>query len=84
MQDSGRGLPEDSLTDIFERFYRPDPSRARQTGGAGLGLAIVKQIVEAHDGRVWAENGSAGGAVFSIFLPWKRQMNEAGYASTIG
>ena len=69
VQDSGPGLPPDSLADVFERFYRLDPSRARQTGGAGLGLAIVKQIVEAHDGRVWAENGAAGGAVFNVLLP---------------
>lgn len=78
VQDSGPGLPEDALTDIFERFYRPDPSRTRQTGGAGLGLAIVKQIVEAHHGRVWAENGAKGGAVFSVLLPSKLQHGKPG------
>lgn len=69
VQDSGEGLPPDALDDIFERFYRVDPSRARGTGSAGLGLAIVKQIVQAHDGRVWAENAPTEGALFTISLP---------------
>jgi two-component system sensor histidine kinase BaeS len=69
VEDSGEGLPHDALEDVFERFYRVDPSRARRTGGAGLGLAIVKQIVQAHHGRVWAENTPVQGALFTISLP---------------
>lgn len=67
--DSGSGIPEEHLPNIFERFYRGDPSRNRSTGGAGLGLAIVKQFVEAHGGTVRAENVPGGGARFTVGLP---------------
>src|SRR5690606_14992248 len=70
VRDSGSGIPEEDLPHIFERFYRAD--KARQSDGAsGLGLAIARSLVEAHDGRLTAENaaGSAGGAVFTIALP---------------
>jgi signal transduction histidine kinase len=69
VQDSGPGIAVDHLPHIFDRFYRADPSRARATGGAGLGLAIVKQLVEAHGGRVWAENAPGAGARFTFSLP---------------
>jgi signal transduction histidine kinase len=69
VSDSGPGVAPEQLPFVFERFYRADPSRARATGGAGLGLAIVKQLVEAHGGRVWAENGSGTGSVFGFTLP---------------
>jgi signal transduction histidine kinase len=69
VQDSGEGLPPEALENVFERFYRVDPSRNRRTGGVGLGLAIVKQIVQAHDGRVWAENKPGGGTIFTVSLP---------------
>jgi two-component system sensor histidine kinase KdpD len=52
---------------VFERFYCADP--AREGVGAGLGLAIAKALVEAHGGRVWAENRPLGGACFKIVLP---------------
>ena len=54
VENSGSHLDEDQLTRIFDRFYRADPSRQRETGGTGLGLAIVKHLVEAQSGRVWA------------------------------
>jgi signal transduction histidine kinase len=69
VSDSGPGIAPEQLPFVFERFYRADPSRARATGGAGLGLAIVKQLVEAHGGRVWAENRSGTGSVFGFTLP---------------
>jgi signal transduction histidine kinase len=69
VSDSGPGVAPEQLPFVFERFYRADPSRARATGGAGLGLAIVKQLVEAHGGRVWAENRSGTGSVFGFTLP---------------
>jgi len=67
--DSGPGIPEEDLPYIFERFYRGDRSRARESGGSGLGLAIVRRLVEAHGGRVWAENKEGAGATFTIALP---------------
>lgn len=69
IQDSGPGIPSGDLPYIFERFYRADKSRTRTAGGTGLGLAIAKGFVEAHGGRIWAENTPAGGSVFRFSLP---------------
>jgi signal transduction histidine kinase len=69
VQDTGPGLDEADLPNVFERFYRADQSRSRDTGGSGLGLAIAKQWVLLHGGRIWAENGPNGGAQFSVSLP---------------
>lgn len=70
VQDSGEGIPTGDLDMIFERFYRGEKSRQRKAeeSGAGLGLAIAKGIVEAHGGRIWAENAEAG-AIFRFTLP---------------
>jgi signal transduction histidine kinase len=67
--DSGEGIPPEALDRVFERFYRTEPSRARQAGGSGLGLAIARQLVEAQGGILRAANRPEGGAVFSIELP---------------
>ena len=67
--DSGPGISAEDLAHLFQRFYRGDAARSRAVGGSGLGLAIAKQWVEAHGGRIWAENGKAGGAVFAFRLP---------------
>ena len=67
--DSGPGVPPEHLPHLFERFWRGDSSRSRRTGGSGLGLAIAQQIVEAHGGRIEAENGPAGGLRVSFSLP---------------
>ena len=68
VRDTGEGLEPDQLAAVFDRFYRADRSRSRETGGTGLGLAIVKAIVEAHGGRVrrtaTAENGAARSRLF--------------------
>ncbi|RLE36469.1 hypothetical protein DRJ24_00420 [Candidatus Acetothermia bacterium] len=68
--DTGPGIAEEDLPHLFERFYRGDPARNR-VGGSGLGLAIVKQWVEAHGGKIRAENREEGGARFTIRLPLK-------------
>jgi two-component system phosphate regulon sensor histidine kinase PhoR len=67
--DHGPGVPDDQVDRIFERFYQVDPSRSKQSG-TGLGLAICKHIVEAHDGRIWAEGiGGGAGGRFKFTLP---------------
>ncbi|MBI2835713.1 MAG: PAS domain-containing protein [Acidobacteria bacterium] len=66
--DEGAGIPEPHLTRIFERFYRVDRARSRETGGTGLGLFIVKHLVDRLGGRIWAQNHAGGGAVFTISL----------------
>jgi signal transduction histidine kinase len=70
VQDTGEGLEPEQLLAVFDRFYRADKSRNRESGGAGLGLAIVKAIVEAHGGRVEAHSDGKGrGSRFLVFLP---------------
>lgn len=69
VEDSGPGIPPDSLSRIFERFYQADASRARGTGTSGLGLSIVRALAEAHGGRAGAENRVEGGARLWIELP---------------
>jgi len=74
VEDDGPGIPEDKLTAIFDRFYSERPSGEKFGTHSGLGLSISKQIVEAHRGRIWAENrrdaeGAVCGARFSIRLP---------------
>ena len=67
--DQGIGIPEKDLERIFERFYRVDPARSRQTGGTGLGLSIVKHVITNHGGdiSVWSAEGE--GSTFTIRLP---------------
>jgi two-component system OmpR family sensor kinase len=69
VMDEGPGIRAEDLTNLFERFYRSQFSRARATGGAGLGLAIVKAIVTSHLGTIEAANRPEGGAVFTVRLP---------------
>jgi two-component system sensor histidine kinase SenX3 len=67
--DQGIGIPESDVDRIFERFYRVDPARSRQTGGTGLGLSIVKHVASKHGGevKVWSVQGI--GSTFSLRLP---------------
>jgi len=67
--DSGLGIEPEELPHVFNRFYRGDKSRQRETGGSGLGLAIAKSIVALHDGRIWVESEPGQGATFVIWLP---------------
>jgi signal transduction histidine kinase len=69
VKDTGSGIPPEHLPRIFERFYRADSGRSRDTGGTGLGLAIVRHLVEAHGGSVRAESEVGAGATIEIFLP---------------
>ena len=69
VEDNGPGFDLDDLPRLFEQFYRGEQARSRATGGAGLGLAIAKGIVEAHDGRIWAENLPDGGARVGFVIP---------------
>ena len=69
VSDEGPGIPEADLSRIFERFYRVDKARSRESGGTGLGLSIVKHLVEILGGDVRAENRPEGGAVFTVTLP---------------
>jgi signal transduction histidine kinase len=70
--DTGIGLPEDELEQIFDKFYRVNNKLAPVTPGAGLGLYICKIIIEAHGGRIWARNKLQGGSVFHFSLPLER------------
>jgi two-component system sensor histidine kinase SenX3 len=79
--DQGVGIPERDLERIFERFYRVDPARSRETGGTGLGLSIVKHVAANHGGdiTVWSHEGH--GSTFTIRLPY---LSEEKAHSSIG
>ncbi|MDY6055763.1 HAMP domain-containing sensor histidine kinase [Micrococcus sp.] len=70
IRDHGPGVSEEDAARVFERFYRSDSSRHRETGGTGLGLAIVAAIVAQHGGSVRLLETDGGGATFSVHLPW--------------
>ena len=67
--DTGEGIPARELSRVFERFYRVDKARARQTGGTGLGLAIVRHVAEAHGGTVRVDSELGRGSTFTVALP---------------
>jgi two-component system, OmpR family, phosphate regulon sensor histidine kinase PhoR len=67
--DTGEGIPSADLSRIFERFYRVDSARSRDTGGTGLGLAIVRHVAESHGGRATVTSELGAGSVFTVTLP---------------
>ena len=69
ISDTGIGIPESKLPRIFERFYRVDKARSKETGGTGLGLSIVKHVAENHGGRVAVESTPGEGSTFTVYLP---------------
>jgi len=69
VSDTGIGIPEKNLARIFERFYRVDKARSKETGGTGLGLSIVRHIAENHGGRVSVESTLGEGSTFTVRLP---------------
>lgn len=84
VEDSGIGIAEDELANIFERFWRSDRSRSRATGGAGIGLALVQELVRGHDGEIEVTSTPGQGTSFRVTLPAARApLDEPGlrYAS---
>jgi two-component system phosphate regulon sensor histidine kinase PhoR len=69
VEDFGAGIPSEHLSRLFERFYRVDKTRSRESGGTGLGLSIAKHIVESHRGRMWVESELGRGSRFCFTLP---------------
>ena len=86
VRDTGVGISDEDLARIFERFYKVDRARTRgmpetktggEPGGTGLGLAIARHLVEAHEGRIWAESKPGRGSVFSFTLPIAEEQDNA-------
>ena len=69
MRDHGIGIPAQDLERIFERFYRVDRARGRDTGGTGLGLAIVRHVASNHGGEIHVESLEGVGSTFTLRLP---------------
>ncbi|MFM9274253.1 ATP-binding protein [Pseudarthrobacter sp. NKDBFgelt] len=78
VRDHGPGISEEDASKVFERFYRADTSRTRETGGSGLGLAIVAAIVGSHSGSVRVEKTDGGGATLVVSLPQRNDIPDAG------
>nr|NIW98800.1 two-component sensor histidine kinase [Phycisphaerae bacterium] len=69
VSDTGRGIPQEDIPHVFDRFYRVDKSRARSSGGSGLGLAIAKKILEAHQSSISVRSVLNQGTTFRFELP---------------
>jgi signal transduction histidine kinase len=69
IRDTGVGIPEESLSHIFDRFYRVDKARSRSTGGSGLGLSIVRNMVERNNGTIFVESKVGQGTIFTLSFP---------------
>ena len=69
VKDNGPGIPQDAIPHIFDRFFRVDKARSRETGGTGLGLSIVRQMVLLHGGTIRVESQEGKGSDFIVELP---------------
>ena len=76
VQDEGIGIRQDDVIHIFDRFYRSDPARGRNSGGSGLGLAIAKWIVDRHDGYFEVLSREEIGTRFTVSLPKKQTVSQ--------
>ena len=74
IQDTGKGIPEDQLEKIFERYYQIDQERGKYNWGTGIGLYYARRLAEMHHGTVKAENAPEGGAIFTLRLPTKEEV----------
>jgi two-component system, OmpR family, phosphate regulon sensor histidine kinase PhoR len=81
--DDGPGIPPEAIGRVFERFYRVDRARSRESGGTGLGLAIVKHIVQAHGGEAWVKSELQKGTAFFFTLPRKAAPQTANGSSRL-
>jgi PAS domain S-box-containing protein len=72
IKDEGVGIPQDELEFIFDKFIQSSKTKTG-AGGTGLGLAICKEIIQAHNGKIWAENNPEGGSTFSFLLPYEQK-----------
>ena len=77
VEDNGPGIPDGEKEHVFDRFYRLDDSRARDTGGTGLGLAIAKEAVMLHGGEISVRDARGGGSIFTITIPYARETTGA-------
>lgn len=80
IRDTGVGIPEEDLPQLFERFYRVDKARSRATGGSGLGLSITKELVDLHGGEVSVQSEVGVGSTFEVRLPKVPLSRSANYA----
>ena len=68
VEDAGTGIPDEEIHRVFDKFYQSSTTRTG-AGGTGLGLSICKLIIEAHEGKIWAENAEIAGSVFTFIIP---------------
>ncbi|MCM3618213.1 cell wall metabolism sensor histidine kinase WalK [Sutcliffiella horikoshii] len=80
ISDQGVGIPKSDMNKIFERFYRVDKARTRMLGGTGLGLAIAKEMIQAHDGDIWASSEEGKGTTIFFTLPISQEEQEDDWA----
>jgi two-component system sensor histidine kinase SenX3 len=84
VRDHGIGVPKRDLERIFERFYRVDRARSRQSGGTGLGLSIVRHVAQAHGGEVTVESVEGEGSTFALTLPYVPRSVAVDHTATDG